>query len=116
MPLRLRRLFCIETLDNRLVPSEPGSLPNSKKPQWRTPEYKVFYTVIFTSLPLMFYSAWQVSQPSHPGYEHFEHLLSPGWIPGLGMCDNSDEQYAGFRGNLLYLGVLLCVHPLLRKG
>lgn len=32
------------------------------------------------------------------------------------MCDNSDEQYAGFRGNLLYLGLLVVVHPLLRKG
>ena len=52
---------------------------------------------------------------SHPGYPQFEHLLSPGWIPGR-QVDNSDQQYASFRDNLPYLFLVLLLHPILRRG
>ena len=51
---------------------------------------------------------------SSPNYENFEHLLSPGWVPGR-KIDASDSQYSTFRENIPYLSVLLVVHPLLRR-
>ena len=54
------------------------------------------------------------SLASHPNYKNYEHLLSPGWIPGR-KVDNSDSQYSGFRDNVPYLFGLVLVHPFLRK-
>lgn len=51
---------------------------------------------------------------SHSNYSKFEHLLSPGWIPGR-KVDNSDEQYSTFRKNVPYMCLLLIFHPLLRS-
>lgn len=51
---------------------------------------------------------------SHPNYAKYEHLLSPGSIPGR-KVDNSDQQYSGFRDNLPYLILLLIFHPLSRR-
>lgn len=51
---------------------------------------------------------------SHPNYANFEHLLSPGWIPGR-KVDNSDTQYSFFRDNVPYMLALLVAHPLVRK-
>ncbi|KAL8765731.1 MAG: hypothetical protein Q9209_007296 [Squamulea sp. 1 TL-2023] len=51
---------------------------------------------------------------SHPSYSKYEHLLSPGWIPGR-KVDNSDQQYSGFRDNIPYMFLLLVFHPLLRR-
>ena len=50
----------------------------------------------------------------NPNYSKFEQLLSPGWIPGR-KVDNSDSQYASFRGNVPYLFIVMALHPLLRK-
>lgn len=52
---------------------------------------------------------------SHPNYSNYEHLLSPGWIPGR-KVDNSDQQYSGFRDNIPYMFLLLIFHPLLRRA
>ena len=51
---------------------------------------------------------------SHPNYSKYEHLLSPGWIPGR-KVDDSDQQYSGFRDNIPYMLLLLAFHPLLRR-
>ena len=51
---------------------------------------------------------------SHPNYQKYAHLLSPGWIPGR-MVDNSDDQYSTIRDNLPYMFVLVVIHPLLRR-
>jgi hypothetical protein len=64
---------------------------------------------------LMFKAVYDVSQPSHPGYQKYEHLLEPGWIPGR-KVDNSDAQYAGFRENIPYMAVILILHPILRRA
>ncbi|KAI4281093.1 MAG: hypothetical protein L6R35_005747 [Caloplaca aegaea] len=81
--------------------------------KWATPKFFFYYIVIGTAVPLMIKSVYDVSQPSHPTYSQYEHLLSPGWIPGR-KVDNSDQQYSGFRDNLPYMLLLLIVHPLLR--
>lgn len=71
---------------------------------------------------------------SHPSYNNYKNLLSPGWIPGRQVVsrqapvsegihllitrgqDNSDGQYAGFRNNVLTLSILLVIHPILRRA
>ncbi|KAL8715814.1 MAG: hypothetical protein Q9220_000481 [cf. Caloplaca sp. 1 TL-2023] len=82
--------------------------------KWATPEFLFYYVVIGVALCFMFKSVYDVSKPSHPNYSKYEHLLSPGWIPGR-KVDNSDQQYSGFRDNLPYTFLLLVCHPLLRR-
>lgn len=68
---------------------------------------------------------------SDKNYHKFEHLLSPGWVPGRKIVclktvrclsganiwqDLSDSQYASFRDNMPYLAILLVVQPLLRRA
>ena len=50
---------------------------------------------------------------THPEYQKYVPLLSPGWILGR-KVDNSDGQYSGFRDNIPYLFLLLLLHPVLR--
>ena len=52
---------------------------------------------------------------SHPNFANFQHLLSPGWIPGR-KFDNTDQQYASFRDNLTYLFLLIVLHPFVRHA
>lgn len=106
--------------------------------KWATPEFFLYYVVFVVAVPLMFKSVYDVSirecvpyyskrklwrelktsadrcSASHPNYSKFEHLLSPGWIPGR-KVDNSDQQYSGFRDNIPYMLLLLVFHPLLRR-
>lgn len=62
----------------------------------------------------MFKAVYDVSKSSHPNYKNYDHLLSPGWIPGR-KVDNSDSQYAGFRDNIPYMAIVLVLHPILRR-
>ena len=62
----------------------------------------------------MFKSVYDVSQPSHPSYKQYSHLLEDGWVPGR-KVDNSDAQYRSFRDNIPYMGMVLVIHPLLRR-
>ncbi|MCJ1381634.1 glycerol transporter [Xylographa soralifera] len=82
---------------------------------WGTPEFYIYYMVFLVSVPLMFKAVYDVSKPSHPNYQNYADLLSPGWIPGR-MVDNSDSQYSTFRDNLPYTFILIVIHPLLRKS
>lgn len=107
-------LFRVETLDTRLASTTNVPRPDAKPSRWNTPEYYLYYFIFLTIPPLMFKSVYDVSQPSHPTYSQYEHLLSPGWIPGR-RVDNSDAQYAGFRGNIPYMALLLVLHPILRR-
>lgn len=50
-----------------------------------------------------------------PRYHKYEHYLSEGWVPGR-KVDITDPQYRTFRSNLPYMGLLLILHPLLRKA
>ncbi|KAF2751844.1 glycerol:H+ symporter-like protein [Sporormia fimetaria CBS 119925] len=139
----LRRLFAVETLDTRFVipanapPREvlkeiqqdssrtaqfangglkgKNTAPDAEPSRWNTPEYYLYYLVFLICVPLMFKSVYDVSKESHPNYPRYARLLSNGWIPGR-KVDNSDQQYAGFRGNFPYLVILLILHPLLRRA
>ncbi|MCJ1395087.1 glycerol transporter [Xylographa bjoerkii] len=81
---------------------------------WRTSEFYIYYVVFLVCVPLMFKAVYDVSKPSHPSYQKYADLLSPGWIPGR-MVDNSDDQYSTFRDNIPYMFILVVIHPLLRK-
>ena len=159
----VKTLFSLDTLDTRFTSAqgsrqpiyEPLALDPAKAPvnnglsafkatsqpevssraRWRSPEFAFYASVFSVAIPLMFKSAYEVSnrkithlnfnvlqtQPdtscvaNHPNYPKFESLLSSaGWIFGR-KVDNSDQQYAGFRNNIPYLLILLLVHPCLRK-
>ncbi|GAB7361388.1 hypothetical protein MBLNU230_g1441t1 [Neophaeotheca triangularis] len=90
-------------------------IPGTQPSKWNTPEFYFYYFCFITIPPLMFKAVYDVSQPSHPSYSKYEHLLSPGWIPGR-KVDNSDSQYATFRNNFPFLALLLFLHPLLRRA
>ncbi|KAK5114723.1 hypothetical protein LTR62_002297 [Meristemomyces frigidus] len=121
--MRLRDLYKVETLDVRFAPKDPTTttttptkpLPAAHPSKWRTKEYYLYYACFLTIPILMFKAVYDVSQPTHPGYAKFHHLLSQGWIPGR-KVDNSDEQYQGFRDHFPYMVCLLVGHPLLRRG
>ncbi|KAL8924923.1 MAG: hypothetical protein Q9208_003806 [Pyrenodesmia sp. 3 TL-2023] len=87
---------------------------NAQPSKWATPEFFLYYVVIGVAVPLMIKSVYNVSTPAHPSYSKYEHLLSPGWIPGR-KVDNSDSQYSGFRDNIPYMFLLVVLHPLLRR-
>lgn len=112
--MRLRDLYKVETLDNRFTPANPGPLPKAQPSKWRTPEFFLYYAAFLTIPILMFKAVYDVSQPSHPTYAQYKHLLEPGWIPGR-KVDNSDAQYRGFRENLPVMAVILVLHPVLRR-
>lgn len=113
--MRLQDLYKVETLDLRFKPANPGPLAKAQPSKWKTPEYYVYYLFFLTIPFLMFKSVYDVSQPGHPAYRHYEHLLEPGWIPGR-KVDNSDAQYRGFRENLPVMAVILVLHPVLRRA
>ncbi|KAK4496897.1 hypothetical protein PRZ48_011346 [Zasmidium cellare] len=113
--MKLTDLYKVETLDSRFGSSTGQPRPDAQPSRWNTPEY-YFYGLCFATIPfLMFKSVYDVSKPEHPSFEHYEPLLSPGWIPGR-KVDNSDAQYAGFRENIPYMALLLVLHPILRKA
>ncbi|KAF2481444.1 MBOAT, membrane-bound O-acyltransferase family-domain-containing protein [Neohortaea acidophila] len=116
--MKITNLYKVETLDHRFAPpgqAEQKPLADAQPSKWNTPEYYIYYLFFLTIPPLMFKAVYDVSQPSHPNYARYEQLLSPGWIPGR-KVDNSDAQYRGFRDNIPYMAVVLCLHPLLRKA
>ncbi|KAI6250699.1 Membrane-bound O-acyltransferase GUP1 [Erysiphe necator] len=88
--------------------------PVAQPSKLKTTEFYFYYVVFIVIVPYMFWVAYDVSRPSDPNYHKFEHLLSPGWVPGR-KIDTSDAQYSTFRENLPFLGVLIVAHPLLRK-
>ncbi|WEW58019.1 glycerol transporter [Emydomyces testavorans] len=131
----LRRLYSLDTLDTRFTVSAttPLSLAadsnrsgaqdrrNAKQtkngaspPKWNTLEFYIYYVVFIVAVPLMFKTAIDVSLESHTTYSSYSKLLSPGWIPGR-KVDNSDLQYASFRGNIRFMALLAVIHPLLRR-
>jgi protein-cysteine N-palmitoyltransferase HHAT len=110
----IKSLFNVETLDTRFASKTGEPLPNAQPSKWNTPEYYVYYVAFLTIPILMFKSVYDVSQPEHPGYKHYEDRLSHGWVPGR-RVDNSDAQYQGFRDNIPYMAILLVAHPLLRR-
>ncbi|KAI4126802.1 MAG: hypothetical protein LQ338_003561 [Usnochroma carphineum] len=95
--------------------AESRERESTRPSKWSTPEFYFYYLVFLVAIPLMFKSVYDVSIPSHPNYSNYEHLLSPGWIPGR-KVDNSDQQYSGFRDNIPYMFLLLIFHPLLRRA
>ena len=114
--MRISEIFKVETLDTRFNSKDSQkALPNAQPSKWNTPEYYIYYLFFLTIPAMMFKSVYDVSQQTHPGYQTYEHLLEPGWIPGR-KVDNSDLQYKGFRNNIPYMALLLVLHPLLRRA
>ena len=111
----LSNLFKVETLDTRFASQTGQPLSGARPSKWNTVEYYVYYAFFLTIPFLMVKSVYDVSQSSHPTFKNYEHLLSPGWIPGRKL-DNSDDQYRGFRDNIPYMALLLVFHPLLRRA
>ncbi|KAK2744458.1 glycerol transporter [Onygenales sp. PD_40] len=89
----------------------PGASPS----KWNTPEFYVYYVAFVLAVPMMFKAVVDVSREDHPSYSSYSHLLDEGWIAGR-KVDNSDAQYATFRDNILYLALLVIIHPLLRRA
>jgi len=73
--------------------------PIAQPSKWNTSEFYFYYFVFLTIVPYMFWVAYDVSRrwyPNHrfcasdltvflasdPNYKKYEHLLSPGWVPG----------------------------------
>ncbi|KAI9730137.1 MAG: hypothetical protein M1834_006130 [Cirrosporium novae-zelandiae] len=130
----IRRLFSLNTLDTRFTtssstpPRDRDRVSNTnqnerdrqknrlgvKPPLWKTPEFCVYIVLVVAAVLSMVKTGMDISKESHPNYEKYQYLLSPGWIPGR-KVDNSDRQYASFRNNIPYLLVLLILHPLLRR-
>ncbi|KAI0998853.1 hypothetical protein K3495_g9342 [Podosphaera aphanis] len=96
------------------VKTDYSGRPIAQPSKWSTPEFYFYYLVFIVVVPSMFWVAYDVSRPSDPNYHKFEHLLSPGWVPGR-KIDASDPQYSTFRENLPYLGALVLLHPLCRR-
>ena len=110
----LSRLYKAETLDTRFAPKTGQRLPDAQPSKWNTPEYYLYYLCFLTIPALMVKSVYDVSGPWHASYKQYEHLLEPGWIPGR-KVDNSDAQYRGFRENIPYMGMVVVLHPILRR-
>lgn len=81
------------------VKLDSNGRPIGQPSKWNTPEFYFYYFCFLTIVPYMFWVAYDVSRrwyPSHrlcasdltvllasgPNYEKYEHLLSPGWVPG----------------------------------
>ncbi|KAB5578697.1 MBOAT, membrane-bound O-acyltransferase family-domain-containing protein [Coniochaeta sp. 2T2.1] len=86
----------------------------AQPPKWKTPEFLLYYLVVGTAIPYMFWIAYDVSRAEDPRYSKYAHYLSPGWIPGR-QIDISDDQYRTFRRNIPFMIGLLVFHPLLRR-
>ncbi|KAL6705311.1 glycerol transporter [Coniothyrium glycines] len=139
----VRQLYSLDTLDTRFIvpatappkealrdaqldPVGPVPLQHGKgksgdsangvpPPRWTTPEFYFYYVSIALSVIFMFKAVLDVSQPTHPNYSEYSHLLSDGWVPGR-KVDNTDAQYSGFRQNIPYLFVVVLLHPILRRA
>ncbi|TFK18771.1 glycerol transporter [Coprinopsis marcescibilis] len=91
------------------VPSGEKPLTSSNKDvpvpsRWSTLEFKFYYFVVGTVLPVMIWIPIALSSSSHPNYGHYAHRLRDGWMFGR-KFDNSDIQYRSFRGNLIPLAL-----------
>ncbi|TAQ91553.1 hypothetical protein B7494_g23 [Chlorociboria aeruginascens] len=96
------------------VKTDTTGRPIAQASKWRTSEFYLYYFIFAITVPYMFWVAYDVSRPSDPNYKKYEHLLSPGWVPGR-KIDVSDDQYSNFRENIPYLAILLVFHPTLRS-
>lgn len=81
------------------VKLDSNGRPIAQPSKWNTPEFYVYYFCFLTIVPYMFWVAYDVSRrwysnhgfdasdliislASDPHYKNYEHLLSPGWVPG----------------------------------
>ncbi|KAI8381506.1 MBOAT-domain-containing protein [Radiomyces spectabilis] len=119
----------METTNDKPTPfSSPGTphlaTSSSKKllvtspSRWHTREFYFYYVCFCIVVPYMFLVTYRLSREDHPNYSDFAPLLEDGWIFGR-KVDNSDAQYAQFRGNLRNLVplalVYLCLSHVFRR-
>lgn len=81
------------------VKLDSNGRPIPQPSKWNTPEFYFYYFIFLTIVPYMFWVAYDVSRrwysnsefgasdltvflASDRNYKKYEHLLSPGWVPG----------------------------------
>ncbi|ODQ66332.1 MBOAT-domain-containing protein [Nadsonia fulvescens var. elongata DSM 6958] len=111
--LRLRDIFRLEALDTRLEPRPTAIKGPLSPPLWRTREFYIYGVIFLVTVPQMFMGSIRASGASSANYALFSDRLSDGFF-GLKM-DNTDPQYATFRGNLLALTGGMIAHTTLRR-
>lgn len=81
--------------------------------RWCTVEFVFYYAVVGWGIYRMLLSGLKVSSPGgNPNYSKFSRSLSKGW---MGLVDNSDKQYAGFRDNILLLLLLMVAFVVIKR-
>ncbi|KAE9408868.1 MBOAT-domain-containing protein [Gymnopus androsaceus JB14] len=91
------------------------SVPKQTNPsRWSSLEFKFYYVILASALPLMVWIPTTVSNRSHRNYAIYEPKLWPGWIFGREL-DNSDSQYRAFRNNLPILTGVAIIYLLLKQ-
>ena len=117
--------FSPQALDARIQPistagdkqqevSGSSKQPSQTKPLWNTLEFKFYFIVLFTAVPLMIKTAMDASNETNPNFYKFGGWLSQGWINGR-LVDNSDAQYRFFRDNMALLFELMLAHIVVKK-
>ncbi|ANZ73919.1 BA75_01479T0 [Komagataella pastoris] len=109
--------FSLQVLDDRLLPDSKRKqqvISKSHISRWNTWEFRIYLLVFFFIVPLMYKTCMDASNETNPNYNHFQHLLSQGWMFNR-KVDNSDSQYRFFRDNLPMLVGLIVLHSGLRK-
>jgi hypothetical protein len=95
--------------DSTAVPSTPSKQPRKTDepgpPRWNTPEFWFYGLAFLTVVPVMFWTAWDVSrrsnvyananEASNPNYSKYVGLLSDGWILGRKVVCSVDELAKG---------------------
>ena len=81
------------------VKTDHSGRPIAQPSKWKTPEFYFYYFIFIITVPYMFWVAYDVSRrgykppistdsmtdfctASDKNYAKYEHLLSPGWVPG----------------------------------
>lgn len=90
-----------------------STLSISRPLRFNTPEFYFHYIMIAIGLYMLTTTTLQLSRPSAPDYRYIKPRLSKGWMADK--IDNTDAQYAGFRGKLPLLTILFTLYPIPAK-
>lgn len=100
--------------DTAAIRSSTRGEAQPRPSRWHTWEFRLYYLVFLTIVPLMVWIPIKLSLPSNPQYLRFSHHLRPGWLFGR-MRDDSDFQYRSFRDYVPALVAIMAVYVALSK-
>ncbi|KAJ3063269.1 glycerol transporter, partial [Podochytrium sp. JEL0797] len=92
----------VDTDENETTKKDPAPIV--------TTELKIHIAIVSALMLAMLVTIVRFSSPTRPEFNTYKHLLSPSWISPSLWIDNSDQQYATFRGNLKLLIPLMILH------